>query len=153
MQTGLELIELGTRAREFLKLQVADSQKDLVSSVAESFADALFPPEDGWENSTTWIRGVTRDGVAAGFIMCADAPSAELDPWIWRLLVDREHQRSGVGTFAVQCVIERYRALGFKRVLTAWVPAEGDASGFYKKLGFKETGALLDDEVVAALEL
>lgn len=153
MSGQLELIELGSRAREFLKLEVAEHQKHLVSTVAESFADALFPPEDGWENSTTWIRGVTRDGVAAGFIMCADSPSAELDPWIWRLLVDREHQGLGVGTFAVQCVIDRYRSLGLKRVLTAWVPAEGDASGFYKKLGFKETGALLDDEVVAALEL
>jgi diamine N-acetyltransferase len=153
MQTGLELIELGSRAREFLKLEVADHQKHLVSTVAESFADALFQADDGWDNSTTWIRGVTRDGVPAAFIMCADSPVPEIDPWIWRLLVDRDHQGVGVGTFAMNCAIERYRAMGFKRIRICWYPAEDDSSGFYKKFGFKETGELWDDEVVAALEL
>ena len=153
MTTDLELIELDGRAREFLLLEVADNQKRNVASMAESFADALFPPQDGWEDSTTWIRGVTRGGVPAGFIMCADAPDDDKDPWIWRLLVDRHHQGFGVGKFAVECALERYRSLGCTQVMTAWQPGPADASGFYKKLGFVETGEMLDDEVVAALKL
>jgi diamine N-acetyltransferase len=153
MSGQLALIELGSRAREFLKLEVAEHQKHLVSTVAESFADALFQPDDSWDTSYTWIRGVTRDGVPAAFIMCADSPDSDKDPWIWRLLVDRDHQGVGVGTFALNCAIERYRAMGFKRVRICWYPAEDDSSGFYKKFGFKETGELWDDEVVAALEL
>lgn len=153
MTTDLELIELDGRAREFLLLEVSENQKGNVASMAESFADALFPPQDGWEDSTTWIRGVTRGGVPAGFIMCAEVPDDEKDPWIWRLLVDREHQGFGVGKFAVERALERYRALGCSQIMTAWLPGPADASGFYKKLGFVETGEMLDDEVVAALKL
>jgi diamine N-acetyltransferase len=153
MATDLELVELTGRGREFLLLEVSDSQKGNVASMAESFADALFPPQDAWEDSAIWIRGVTRDGVAAGFIMCSDSPDGVKDPWIWRLLVDREHQGRGVGAFAVVKATDRYRSLGFRRALTAWYPGPSDASGFYKKLGFVETGEMLDDEVVAALML
>lgn len=153
MTTDLELVELTGRAREFLSLEVAEDQKGNVASIAESYADALFPPQDGWENSTTWIRGVTRGGVPAGFIMCSDAPDDDKDPWIWRLLVDRKHQGFGVGKFAVECAVNRYRSLGSRQLVTAWRPGPNDASGFYKKLGFVETGEMLDDEVVAALKL
>lgn len=153
MQSDLQLVEIGIRAREFLALEVAESQKGLVATMAESYSDALFPPEDGWENSETWIRGVTRGGVPAGFIMCSDPPDSQKDPWIWRLLVDRNHQGFGVGTFAMKSALDRYRALGFKRAVTSWSQAEGNASEFYQKLGFKETGEFLDDEVVAAIDL
>lgn len=41
-----ELIELNQRAREFLLLDVHETQRNLVASVAQSFVDALFPPDD-----------------------------------------------------------------------------------------------------------
>lgn len=41
-----ELIELNVRAREFLNLDVREGQRGIVASVAESYSDALFPPED-----------------------------------------------------------------------------------------------------------
>jgi diamine N-acetyltransferase len=136
-----------------LLLEVAENQRSNVATMAESFADALFPPQDGYENSTIWIRGVTRGAVPAGFIMCSDSPNGVKDPWIWRLLVDREHQGQGVGTFAVQHALNRYRSLGCRQVVTAWHPGPADASGFYKRLGFVETGEILEGEIVAALKL
>jgi diamine N-acetyltransferase len=153
MTTDLELVELTGRAREFLLLDVAENQRKNVASMAESFADALFPPQDGYENAAIWIRGITRGGVPAGFIMCSDSPDGAKDPWIWRLLVDRQHQGHGVGKFAVECAINRYRSIGSKQLITAWYPGPSDASGFYKKLGFQETGEILDGEVVVALKL
>ena len=55
-ENDFELIELTHRAREFLLLDVHEHQKNLVASVAQSFSDALFPPED-YENGTPrpWI--------------------------------------------------------------------------------------------------
>jgi len=79
MPNQMQLIEIGTRAREFLALEIADHQRGLVATMAESFTDALFPPEDGWDGSETWIRGVTRNGVAAGFIMCSDPPDSKVE--------------------------------------------------------------------------
>ena len=148
-----ELIELTQRAREFLLLEVRESQKNLVASVAQSFSDALFPPEDVNGPPLVWIRGVLRNSQPAGFVMCADQTEQQKDPWLWRLLVDKSHQGFGVGTFAVTSVIERYRALGMQRVLTAWHPGEGNAGDFYKRFGFVETGERIEEEIVAALKL
>ena len=144
-----ELIELTVRAREFLLLEVKETQQNLVASVAQSFSDALFPPEDPNGPPLVWIRGVLRNSQPAGFIMCADQTEQQKDPWLWRLLVDKSHQGFGVGTFAVTSVIERYRELGMQRILTAWHPGEGNAGDFYKRFGFKETGEKIDEEIVA----
>lgn len=152
-ETDFELIELNERAREFLLLDVHESQKNLVASVAQSFADALFPPEDPNGPPLVWIRGVLRNSQPAGFVMCADQTEQQKDPWLWRLLVDKSHQGTGVGSFALTAVIERYRELGMQRVLTAWHPGEGNAGAFYRKFGFIETGEMIDKEIVAELIL
>ena len=148
-----ELIELKERAREFLLLDVNENQKNLVASVAQSYSDALFPPEDPNGPPLVWIRGVLRNSQPAGFVMCADQTEQQKDPWLWRLLVDKSHQGVGVGTFALTAVIERYRELGMQRVLTAWHPGEDNAGDFYKRFGFIETGEKIDQEIVAELKL
>lgn len=148
-QEDLELIELNERAREFLLLEVNESQKNLVASVAQSFADALFPPD--YENGAPlpWIRGVLRNSQPAAFIMCADPTEQQKDPWLWRLLVDKSHQGKGIGRFAVEFVLTRYRDMGCPRVLVCWAPVEGNAGDFYKKIGFVEIGEKMGDEIVA----
>jgi diamine N-acetyltransferase len=150
---NLELISLEVRAREFLDLDVREDQRGLVATVAQSYSDALFPPEDPNGPPLVWIRGVLRNSQPAAFIMCADQTEQQKDPWLWRLLVDKSHQCFGVGTFALNAVIERYRELGMQRVLTAWHPGEGNAGAFYKKFGFVETGEKIDEETVAELKL
>ncbi|MEN9923842.1 MAG: hypothetical protein RIS09_1356 [Actinomycetota bacterium] len=149
----LELVELNERAREFLLLEVAESQKNLVATVAQSYADALFPPEDPNGPPLVWIRGVLRNSEPAGFVMCADPTDRQKDPWLWRLLVDKSHQGFGVGRFVVETVLTRYREMGCNRVLVSWAPKEGNAGDFYKKLGFLETGELNDGEIVAEFRL
>ena len=152
-ENKLELIELTKRAKDFLLLEVHENQKNLVATVAQSYADALFPPEDPNGPPLVWIRGVLRNAQPAGFVMCADQTDQQKDPWLWRLLVDKSHQGFGVGTFAVTSVIQRYRELGMERILTAWHPSEGNAEDFYKKFGFTETEERIGEEVVAELKL
>jgi diamine N-acetyltransferase len=153
MQNQLELIEIDKLAREFLLLDVADNQRGLVASVAQSYADALFPPKYETGIPKPWIRGVLRNGVPAAFLMCAEPTPEQEDPWIWRLLVDKSHQGFGVGSFAVQAAIIRYRELQLPRVLVSWKPTENNPSGFYRKLGFVETGENIEGEVVASFNL
>jgi diamine N-acetyltransferase len=149
-----ELIELSKRAREFLLLEVHEGQKNLVASVAQSFADALFPPADyEYGPPLPWIRGVLRNSEPAAFIMCADPTEQQKDPWLWRLLVDQSHQRCGIGKFAVKSVLARYREMGCARVLVCWAPTEGNAGDFYKKIGFVETGEKMGEEIVAEFKL
>ncbi len=153
-QDDLELIELNNRARDFLLLQVHEKQRNLVASVAQSFADALFPPDDyEYGAPLPWIRGVLRNSEPAAFVMCADPTERQKDPWLWRLLVDKSHQGRGIGKFAVESVLARYREMGCARVLVCWAPAEGNAGDFYKKIGFVETGEKMGEEIVAEFKL
>ena len=149
-EDDLELIELNVRAREFLLLEVNEMQRNLVATVAQSFADALFPPAD-YENGAPlpWIRGVLHDSEPAAFIMCADPTEQQKDPGLWRLLVDKSHQGRGIGKFAVESVLARYREIGCSRVLVCWAPVDGNAGDFYKKIGFIETGEKMGEEIVA----
>ena len=89
---------------------------------------------------------------SAGFLMCADPTERQKDAWIWRLLVDKNHQGFGVGTFAVNEAIARYLKMDIRRILVSWKPQANNPSGFYQKLGFKETGEIMDGEVVAAID-
>ena len=153
-EDDLELIELNVRAREFLLLEVNEMQRNLVATVAQSFADALFPPAD-YENGAPlpWIRGVLHDSEPAAFIMCADPTEQQKDPWLWRLLVDKSHQGRGIGKFAVDSVLVRYKEMGCSRVLVCWAPIEGNAGDFYKKIGFVETGEKMGEQIVAEFKL
>jgi diamine N-acetyltransferase len=146
----LELISLEVRAREFLNLDVREDQHGLVATVAQSYSDALFPPAD-YENGAPlpWIRGVLHNSKPAAFIMCADPTEQQKDPWLWRLLVDKSHQGCGIGKFAVQAVLARYREMCCTRVLVCWAPIEGNAGDFYKKIGFVETGEKMGEEIIA----
>jgi diamine N-acetyltransferase len=146
----LELIELNERAREFLLLEVKETQQNLVASVAQSYADALFPPVDyKYGPPVAWIRGVLLNSEPVAFVMCADQTEQQKDPWLWRLLVDKSQQGCGIGRFAVESVLNRYRELGCARVLVCWAPIAGNAGDFYKKFGFVETGEKMGDEIVA----
>jgi diamine N-acetyltransferase len=146
----LELIELNERAREFLLLEVKESQQNLVASVAQSYADALFPPVDyKYGPPVPWIRGVLLNSEPVAFVMCADPTEQQKDPWLWRLLVNKSHQGRGIGKFAVESVLARYREMGCSRVLVCWAPVDGNAGDFYKKIGFIETGEKMGDEIVA----
>jgi GNAT superfamily N-acetyltransferase len=132
----LELIELNERAREFLLLEVKQSQQNLVASVAQSYADALFPPVDyKYGPPVPWIRGVLLNSEPAAFIMCADPTEQQKDPWLWRLLVDKSHQGRGIGKFAVESVLTRYREMGCARVLVCWAPVEGTPAISTRSLG------------------
>jgi GNAT superfamily N-acetyltransferase len=153
MENKLELIELGSRAREFLALEVAESQRGFVATMAESYADALFPEPDENDPYVPWLRGILRNGTPAGFIMCADPIDQDSTPFLWLLLVDKAHQGFGVGRFAITAALDRYRTMAFKKVSTSWNPRPGSLAGFYHALGFIETGEMNEGEVVALIDL
>ena len=59
-------------------------------------------------------------------------------------MVDAEHQGRGYGSGAVKLLIERIKATGNARMLlTSHLKGDGNASGFYEKLGFVYTGEVI----------
>jgi RimJ/RimL family protein N-acetyltransferase len=152
---AVELIEIDQDNHEAVGgLETHHSQTWFVAPVVWSYADALFPELDpSGEPFVPWLRAVTADGVLVGFVMLAEATVTNPEPFLWRLLVDRWHQGRGIGRRTLALVAERLLAAGHQRMSTSWSPGRGSPAGFYLGLGFEPTGEVIDDEIVAAVDL
>lgn len=150
--TSLELVEI-TPDDAYLwgRLRTHHSQERFVSPMALSFRDALFPDVVDGAPVVPWMRGVLADGERVAFVMVAEATAHHPEPYLWRLLIDRMHQRRGIGTRVVDTLRERFAAAGHRSMIVSFSDGPGSPRPFYERLGFVPTGRLVDDEVEARL--
>lgn len=145
-QVSLGEITQGT-LRQILALQVAESQSKLVAPNAVSVAEAYF------ERDHAWFRAIYAGDEPVGFVMLYVEPEQAIY-YLWRLMIDERYQGLGYGTRAVELVIEHVRAQPNAAELgVSVVPAENSALSFYRRLGFRETGAIEHGEIVMKLVL
>ena len=145
-----EVIELREVTRENLRavlnLSVRPEQSCFVASNAQSIAEAYFDP-------TAWFRAVYARDVPVGFVMLAMSP-AEGIYYVWRFMIDQEHQGKGYGRRAMELVVDHVRGQpNARRVLLSFTPGADGPEGFYRRLGFTPTGEEEDGEIYAALPL
>lgn len=126
-------------------LKLAPEQEPFVQSNAYSLAESKFMP--------TFVPQAiyTRDEASGaetlvGFVMYGYFPEGEAPfgqrHWIFRLMIDRDHQGRGYGTAALRIVLDRLAAdPACPDVLIGHVPTNTVAAGFYAKLGFAPFGA------------
>lgn len=151
---AVDLVEITPEdAHLWGRLATHHSEERFVAPMARSFRDALFPEVVDGAPVVPWMRGVLADGERAGFVMLAEVTAHHPDPYLWRLLVDRMHQRRGIGARVVGLVCERLSAEGHGCLLTSWVEGAGSPRPFYEGLGFVPTGRLVDGETEARLNL
>lgn len=135
------------------RLTTHHTQERFVAPVAASFWHALFPePVDGVP-LVPWMRVITADGEPAGFVMLAEVTSTVPEPYLWRLLIDRRHQRRGIGARVIGLLAAHVRGQGHDVLMTSWVEGPGGPGPFYLGVGFVPTGEIDDGETVAALAL
>lgn len=127
------------------------SQSHLVASVAGSFADAFVVMTNPDIGVVPWARAVVADGVVAGFVMIREPSTERPDGYLWRLLIDRMHQRRGIGTRVVTAVAEHCSQLGASALTVSWAQGPGSPEPMYLRCGFVPTGEIDDGEVVARL--
>ncbi len=129
-----------------MKLNVAENQRNFVAPNANSIAEAYFIKE-------AWFRAIYAGDKPVGFVMLyADEKKPEY--FLWRLMIDSEHQGKGYGYLAMEQVIDHVKTLpGARELLASYNPGEGNPSPFYYKLGFEETGEWEDKEKVLKLKL
>lgn len=150
----VELVEITwVNAFDFAKLSTHHSQRRLVAPVLESYADALFPEPHGGKPVVPWLRGVTADNDPVGFVMVADRTDDHPTPYLWRLLVDRRHQRRGIGAQVLDLVVEHVVEHGADAIDVSYVEGPGSPAPLYLGRGFVPTGEIDDGETVARLQL
>lgn len=139
---------------DVVALAVAPHQEQFISSVRESLGYAIEYPE-----AKPWYRAVYSGSTPVGFVMLSwDAvpdPPDIIGPWfLWKILIDREHQGRGYGAEVVAQVAAIIRAEGADELLTSYVPGDDGPAGFYERLGFVPTGAVdSEGEIIMRLTL
>ncbi|WP_214369832.1 GNAT family N-acetyltransferase [Pseudonocardia sp. H11422] len=134
-------------------LRVRRRQRRFVESVASSLDDAAAEPE-----ANPWYRAVYSGDEPVGFVMLswnapADPPGVTGRYFLWRLLIDKRHQRRGVGREVLRQITDLVRADGATELLTSYQPGDDDPGPFYRRFGFQPTGEIDDGEIVLRLTL
>jgi diamine N-acetyltransferase len=127
--------------KEVLALSVADEQKKFYPrSNGYSIAEGHYPVDE----DPVWMRAIYAGEVPVGFIMTSEAPDRG-EYFLWRLMIDAQHQGRGYGSRAIELLIERMEASGNAEALITSHLLDNDAAGaFYQNRGFIYTGEIVD---------
>jgi RimJ/RimL family protein N-acetyltransferase len=129
------------------KLTTHKSQERFVATMAQSFTDALFPEIVDGHPAVPWMRAVTADTEIVGFVMLALSHEHFPEPYLWRLLIDRLHQRRGIGGRVLELATDECRRRGDRALVTSWGQGKGSPAPFYLAHGFVPTGQMLEEEI------
>ena len=140
--------------KELIRLKVREDQTHFVASNLYSIAEAQFGDdyEGHWDLHPS---GIYDENTPVGFLMYAlNFEHAQHQAFIIRLMVDEKFQGKGYGRFGMEKMLEIFRA--DERVKIVWISYEPEndmGRKLYASLGFRETGQMIEGEVVAELRL
>lgn len=132
------------------RLGLKPGQEQFVSPVSYAAAAAVVPAHSAWQ------RVVLDDDRVVGFIhgnFDPDAAQEEFRAALWRINVDAEAQGRGVGTFAVEALVDEARRRGVDRLTVLWERGEDGPEQFFLHVGFKPVGETPYGEVIGAYDL
>lgn len=132
------------------RLGLKPGQEQFVSPVSYAAAAAVVPAHSAWQ------RVVLEDDRVVGFIhgnFDPEAPQEEFRAALWRINVDAEVQGRGVGTFAVNALIDEARRRGVDRLTVLWERGEDGPEEFFLHVGFTPVGETPYGEVIGAIDL
>lgn len=151
---SVKLIEVtNANFKDVYSLETHRSQRSFVAPMPASLSQALIAPSDPEDPTTPWYRAIEADGVIAGFAMVALPTPKDPEPFLWRLLIDRMHQRRGIASMALDLVDSEMKAKGYPTLMTSWIPGKGSPEAFYMDRGFEPTGEVDDGEIVGRKQL
>ena len=148
------LVEISQETdRAVYKVRTHKTQEKFVAPMKRSYADALFPEVYEGAPLVPWMRAVEADEELVGFVMLALTTDHHPEPYLWRLLIDRLHQRRGIGRRVLDLIHDECRNMGAETLLTGWVEGKGSPDLFYLHHGYEPTGRVIDGEIEARRQL
>jgi len=136
----LEAITPALRA-SVVGLEVEPQQRGFVAPV-EHYLELCDRPDSPWRPFAVMERGEV-----VGFVMHGVDPDDD-SAWIGGLVIDRAHQRRGIGRTVVDLLVA-HAASDDRASALSYEPANTVAKALYERAGFVETGEREGDEVVA----
>jgi ribosomal-protein-alanine N-acetyltransferase len=127
-----------------LDLRVAPDQRSFVGDVARYLARCLLEMK--------WQPIAIRAGdEIVGFVMWARSPE-DGSYWVGGFQIDERYQRRGYGRSALLALIDALGAKpGCREIVLTYLPVNDVARRLYESLGFRDSGEMIEGEVVARL--
>ena len=135
-----------------MNLEVSENQKKFVAPNSVSMAVCHF-------SKYATMRGIFLADEPIGFMMLADPVSGEEEfngmYFLWRLMIDKNHQGKGYGKAALKLILEYVRNRPDADYLySSYEPGEFGPENFYlEKMGFEKTEKMLGDEIMIRTKL
>jgi diamine N-acetyltransferase len=140
-----------------LGLLRAPGQETYLGSMESHFEDADDEPR---AMPHPWAVHDASTGELVGFAMISDGIPEPIDDdligpyYLWRLLIDADHQQRGYGAATIDAVVAYLRERPAAEVLyTSCADGPGSPLPFYLRYGFTDTGREMWGEHVLALDL
>jgi diamine N-acetyltransferase len=147
----LRLVELSpSTIVEVNNMSLKPGQEEFLSPVSYSIAATVMNP------LTSWQRVVLDDDQVVGFLSAnfePDAPYERFRSVLWRINVDADEQRRGIGRFAVDKLKEEARRRGFEHVNVIYDAGEPGPDAFFRSMGFEPVGETEFGEVIAQVRV
>ncbi|UOQ56571.1 GNAT family N-acetyltransferase [Leucobacter allii] len=131
-------------------LGLKPGQEQFITPVSYAAAAAVTPAH------TAWQRVVLDGDRVVGFIhgnFDPDAPQEEFRAALWRINVDADAQGRGVGTFAVNALIDEARTRGVRQLTVLWERGDDGPEEFFLHIGFSPVGETPYGEVIGSIDL
>ena len=126
---------------ECLQLDIAESQKDFVSSTVHSLAQAWVYYD------TAFPFAIYANNTMVGFIMLGYY-EAEGYYTLWKFMFDEKYQNKGYGKKAVRLGIDYLvNRFNVKEIYTAYYATNRIARNLYASIGFRETGEIVGNQI------
>ena len=149
---------------ELIELNIFESQYPFVADNVESLAEAYLAVTS--DESYAYPFAIYDDDTLVGFLMIGyneaalegpDAPEALKNNYsLWRLMIDKNHQKKGYGREAVRLALEFIKTWPrgeAELCATSYNSENKVAKKLYASFGFEENGELDEDEIVAVRKL
>ena len=163
---------LDDNMKECIELGVLPEQEDFVASNAFSLAEAYDTNKAHTQESKFAVAvpyAIYENGKMVGFVMYGYFPPGKDDDsddesynqdepqyYVWRLLIDKNHQGRGIGREAVRQVMEEIKTKPHGPATYCYVsyePTNIASKTTFASYGFEEDGRVIGGEVAARYKL
>lgn len=128
--------------------QLSEEQRKFVAHNAISMLDCHY------EQGTLGQKAIYVDETPVGYTLYGSDEQDATIWWIIRLMIAPAFQRSGYGRTAMQQIIAMLGTMpDCRSICISFVPANTGARLLYEQLGFKDTGTIMDGELVFRLDI
>jgi diamine N-acetyltransferase len=156
---SLRKITLDNR-RAIFNLEVTEDQRQFVASNLSSVASCYVLATNGGH---PFPFAIYKDDQPVGFVMITyrvtgyELPTIADDSYcILRLMIDKQHQNRGYGREAMNKILEFIRTFPAGPARYCWISYKADnlpANKLYESFGFRDSGEIINDEVITVLSL